>query len=1600
MKASMCWHRLSVMGAVLVLSAVRVGAGVQTVATNPFEVVLEFQADSLQVIPLEGEEGRVTVVMANYGTMAEPGRPVLPVTGALVGIPPEGEVSLQLLHVDYAEREMRNLQVVGEQGERVSAAEWYPADFASLGEVGFVREQRLAQVLFYPVRANQAAGKILVARSIRVKVLFQAQGSEVGTCAADSAFEDFFRSSLANYAQARQWRRAPRPVPLSKISASSASGQVFKLVVEEDGFYEVKGRDLEQAGAVLRGVDPRGISLRNKGRPVPIWVTGARDGSFDSQDAIRFRGEFNRGERSYCSPYTPANVYWLTLGQESGVHMVEMDGGLYEVNPTRPGSTRVTRHFEEDLIFERLLLVPDETVDHWFWKQLQPGAPQELGLRLEKPTGAGFARVKVMMRGLTYPSYANPDHHVIVKLNGSVVGDVKWDGQAAFLVDNAAVPASLLNDGNNVLSLELPGDTGAGDLDLVLLDWVEVTYERRLEAVGDSFELRREPGQSPGVVEYTVSGFGRPDVLIIDSLGRRFTNVHWQNEGAAYRVTFQDPAPAATTYYFVPSDRFLKPGAIRKVTPKRLQDPANSADYVIITHADFVQEAQRLAEHRRAQGLRTLVVDVEDVYDEFGYGSMDPAAIKRFLQYAYHNWAPPRLAYVLLVGDCTYGYDKKIARGWKVRTYVPTMLEYTTTWGILSSDNYFACVSGEDVLPDLYIGRLPVTNAEEAGAIVAKTIQYERAPLIGQWRRQLALITGTGTATRNEFEMNADYLQRNCTPPEIRVRRLSTDTRSPHMGSTEDLVRLFEEGAAILNFIGHGGGGVFSDEELFQIDDVNLLNNAMKFPVLFSLTCFIGYFDSPTKASLGEELLRAPGRGIVAHFGSAGRARLYGDQLLNIALFKSLFVNGRRRVGQVTTEGKLGMLGGGFRYPDEAKSFNLMGDPALKIGLPPTEIQLSLLKSSLCIGDSLVVSGTIAGGLSGMLLAEVLNDADSVVVDTIVPVSNGQFRVQLAPVTDQFVQHWQERKGQGVVRVYFWNSQTDGMGALSFRINEPHFADVHIEPARPAHLDSVWIWAKVAIAPSLSPDGPRAVYCEWSRNSATWARLDMAPAQDGFYRSRVPIQVEGGVRVYYRVGVEYGAGGTLVSQTFTYEVARAADIAVLGESVAVSGTSSLQVVATVANQGEVDAGPFAVQLFDVTAGASTPSAPEIRLSGLDRGADMTITFVCTQVVSGLRTIRLVADSAKAVREQNRTNNTAQRTRWIVTRTLGTGERPIAVDENFSLTIPPEALARHTAIGLSGTMLQHFAPGAAKAGESVPVRLKDGKSNYLYALTADDPTISFVRPYRVDMFFEGGDSLAFHAASLGRVKVYAWDGAASQWVALESTIDLQGRRVSATASVLFSVYGLFVNADHQAPIIRLKFEGQTFAEGDFVPARPKIVAMVEDQSPVDNELRPVRVMVDGVELAPAEFSCTSTPESPNVLMVGLAPTLAPGPHRLQVTAYDVHGNKGEAAVSFVVSEQFALRSIANHPNPFASETVIAFTLTAEADEVQLRLYSTSGRLIRDLSDQVESVVGYTEVVWDGTDEEGEQVANGVYFLKLAAKRGKQRIETIEKIARLR
>ena len=209
-----------------------------------------------------------------------------------------------------------------------------------------------------------------------------------------------------------------------------------------------------------------------------------------------------------------------------------------------------------------------------------------------------------------------------------------------------------------------------------------------------------------------------------------------------------------------------------------LTDRTTQATYPYVTARTTCSSATRTSSRasrrfvnlRERQGLRVRVVDVQDIYDEFSGGLLDPRAIRDFIAYTYDYWPRPAPAYVLLVGDGTYDFMDREGQGG--RTFIPPLLaNVDPLLGETAADNRFVTVAGNDVLPDLHLGRLPVNTVEELGAMVSKIIAYEETPAPGEWRDRVVFVADNQDAAGSFAALSdeaAAYV-----PPEMPVQRIN-----------------------------------------------------------------------------------------------------------------------------------------------------------------------------------------------------------------------------------------------------------------------------------------------------------------------------------------------------------------------------------------------------------------------------------------------------------------------------------------------------------------------------------------------------------------------------------------------------------------------------------------------------------------------------------------------------------------------------------------------------------------------------------------------------------------------------------------------------------
>ncbi len=573
-----------------------------------------------------------------------------------------------------------------------------------------------------------------------------------------------------------------------------------------------------------------------------------------------------------------------------------------------------------------------------------------------------------------------------------------------------------------------------------------------------------------------------------------------------------------------------------------LSHTTNSADYVIITHAKFRDSAERLADYRTGRGLRAMVVDIEDVYDEFSHSLYDPRAIKKFIAFTNANWQKPALLYVVLLGDATYLMDKDAAADATLESYIPSYMINTKSFGMTSSDNYFACVSGDDALPDVYLGRLPANTVDDAESMIDKIISYETQGLAEEWRRHITLASGNG----DFFNMSAQNLVDNYLPKWLVTSRLSTEYTSPFFNTTEDFVNWMNSGQNIINFLVHGSGEQIADAKLFEKDDILRLSNQDRYAFAVTMSCYIGHFDHPQKNSLGEVLFTTPNKGIMGMFGSAGKSYLYSDYFFNAAVFDGIVNKGWSTLGEITTNAKYELIAQTKGFWEPVHNFLLIGDPATRLHLPDNSIDLALSKKVLAEGDALRLNGATPS-TNGALQIEALGPMDSVLATVEHQVQHGAFDVELMTLTSQLRNKWGDFGGRGHVRAFYSDGQNASIAVTDFSVIQPLLSKVAIRPKEPTGFEPVQFSCRIDADVAAQVGGIQSVALLWMTDQSSWNTIELA-RNDELWTSEQTVAQEAGTTVSYKLKVITNSGTVTESETRNYKVLYKPDIYVDGQN--------------------------------------------------------------------------------------------------------------------------------------------------------------------------------------------------------------------------------------------------------------------------------------------------------------------------------------------------------------------------------------------------------------------------------------------------------------------
>ncbi|MCB1046224.1 MAG: hypothetical protein KDC10_03400 [Calditrichaeota bacterium] len=1402
-----------------------------------------------------------------------------------------------------------------------------------------------------------------------------------------------------------------------------APHHLVRIRVDHDGFHAIGWQDLrDQLGSAgLADLpDPRLCSLVHDGVPQPIRITGEDDGRWDPGDRIEFHAQVSLqqdpglGPDSRLNPYSDTEVYFLVsngqpgyrMGQESG-EVVETDPALYRT----PLSFYHTEHYEQDLFHSQLGYVDNESQpDHFFWEtNLRAGQLRSVDFHAPGLNTRSTQPVSLVLclRGGSAPSTGDQPYYQRVQayVNGSgsqvldIGGEGDWINQELKVLEfgEEAFPSHTDFREDNVLTIAGVDLPPAGEFSNAMLNWFDVTYQRYYQAENDCLEFSVDSEYNNQLIYFNLTGFSSDRIQVYKLGQSRVNNLLIRPDTGGWRVAFQDVPAPGDRYLAIAEDAMDTPLSLELVEYHDLANTAIASDYLVIM-ADSLHRSggESMLDPLLPQWSRIGAVRVISdawIYDEFGDGRFSPFAIRDFLTYLeLASSAPP--SHVLLLGD---GALTQRDAGRLGRPLLPVRFQQVYRWGAASTDDWY--VAAENGISDgALLTRWPVNSLEQLANMVDKCLSYDEAEA-GAWNNTIFLISADRQSEGDIFIRQREELIRQNVPADYFLRRLDVGFNdSRYNGLTSELRRIFDQGVVMANYFGHGGGAVWYDFNLLRSEDVITFDNAATLPLVTNTTCHIASIE--LEDALGKALLNSGPMGAIGVLGSSGLSFFQASMELLKLYYDYQLSNPDYEVSRA-----LRLAEDQFRIDrlyNSSDSLNAeiaqtvitltqyLGDPAQMLRLPRT-LDVSLQGgASIQAGETLAFSGVSdLPDQPGRLEFYSATDhpqltgqdfVEGVVHHDFSTDAAGNWQLQVPAPGDLYQSGlW------GSARLLVGNDRTRHAGVRFFyadSLQQVWLSDALLEPEFPHEGEPIALWITAA-----SPDPIDSLIAEvrsWAPGgdssdvSRRMLPQDGAPTRFASQQDIGPFENGTRLRVLY---VVHSAGESVTSNPTFFEVApRLALVSSdwLGYGEDLGGKARLRLN----NRGRGAADSLRIELRD----AQGDALQSWWVPGLAAGESRDEDLALDHGLLGAR-LNLVVDPEGLVSDSDLAQS------W-----------ELLADPLFVFDHGPDvAVVREVAPGLVLQFAHEPAPGCTEISLAHKAGLTSSTGPQPDLVEAT-PLLAFRRlgqgslpTWNLEYSVSGSDTLG--ARELNAFVLDPLTGVAVREGAGNLTVSSLsgGLRIGFAAAGAGAILGRL--SDGEPPIAEVSVQDQLFADGDHVPAQPVFGWLISDRNGIASAS--LTLSLDQVELDSDAITLQSTGDNGG-LLVQVSPDFRDQPassHQFVLEVADAAGNLLQKTTSFRVAGDFGLAYLGNYPNPFDRDTRFIYSLSGVADAVEVRIYTVSGRKVRTLR-RGGPVINYDEIFWDGRDEEGDLVANGVYFYRFIARGDQGEISRLGKMARIK
>ena len=867
-------------------------------------------------------------------------------------------------------------------------------------------------------------------------------------------------------------------------SSVLATGDWYKIKLNKNGIYKVTYNELSEMGFNMSTLPSRIAVFGNGGGILPeknddfryddlvenpIVVVGGDDGSFDQGDYLIFYGEgpivwnYSPVSQSFyhqTNYYKDYSYYFITaldypakriqnIEPPSGTPDIEIsdftDYAVHELDERNIADIGRTWYGE----------IYDYTTEYEFVFDF----PNTI-----KQTDRGFCKANFASRAYSSNAFKiliNGNLEETVNIQPLTTGnryEYAKEGETSFRFtpssDHLVVQTTF----------QRSSSTSVG-----YLDFIEINVDRNLKFAGDQMIFRKVIGGAGNdIATYNVLNAGSNITIWDITASVNPQKVITQTQGNG--LVFNADASMLHEYIAFTSDNYLTMEFVEEVPNQNLHSFRN-IDYLIVTHPDFSEEAERLADFHRTNGtLDVLVATVGQIYNEFSSGGQDITAIRDFAKMLYDDSDPGKeLKYMLLFGDASFDY----------KDILPDNTNFVPCWesvrsldivSSIASDDYFGFLDdGEgqehaNDLVDIGIGRFVVATVEEAQAAIDKTIHYsvKTTQVMAPWRNIVTFVADDGDGNRHLKDAERLATIFDTAFQVYNLSKIYTDAyeqistpsgqRAPAVNQA--INDRIEKGTLIVNYSGHGGEIGLGHEQILQISDIVSWTNYDMLSVFITATCEFTRYDDPNRVSAGELVFLNDKGGAISLF-TTSRATFAGSNLaLNIAIYNNnmfKMIDGEYpRFGDIIRRSKL------FGTSND-KKFVLIGDPACKMAYPEYNAETVKINSNVVVPDEfdtvqalqlvriegIVITrdGEKLTDFNGELFTSVYDKKseiqtfgdenspytfylrNNVIFNGKASIINGDFEFEFMVPKDIAY-----RYGDGRISYYFRNSETDGNG--------------------------------------------------------------------------------------------------------------------------------------------------------------------------------------------------------------------------------------------------------------------------------------------------------------------------------------------------------------------------------------------------------------------------------------------------------------------------------------------------------------------------------------------------------------------------------------------